>query len=532
MHNPDVIYHAANKLLRTNDRGITWEEISPDLTKNKKENLGPGGGPITNEGAGGEVYHTIYYVAESPHDKDIIYAGADDGLVHITMDGGKNWSNITPDLEEGMINSIDISPHDPATVYIAFNRYKFDDFKPYVLKSTNYGKTWKVYNNGIEKNSFVRVVREDNVKKGLLYAGTERGIYISIDGGENWTKWQRNLPIVPITDLKVHKNDLVIATQGRGFWIYDDLTPIHEFSEELNNKNVHMFEVEDNHKVLFSAMRRQGPLGKNPYYGTEIKYFIRDYNEEDSLELKVEIRNNNKDIIRTFSSNGKYNSNRVIIKEGYASIKWGGDVEGFIPPEGVMVPRGSDGYMSSYNVKPGNYSVVFSYGDYKRESSFSILPDPRHTTSAEDFDKKENLLNKIHSDVNDIYESLTKMQDARSQIKDLQKRLGSEFSDIVDLSKETLDLINDTELKLISPKQKTFQDVINFRNQLDAQLMDLLSTVNRNIPPITNGQLDRFEDLHSTWLEIRVNYDKILSNINSINSMLIESSVPYISKGQ
>jgi len=197
-----------------------------------------------------------------------------------------------------------------------------------------------------------------------------------------------------------------------------------------------------------------------------------------------------------------------------------------------MVPRGSDGYMSSYNVKPGNYSVVFSYGDYKRESSFSILPDPRHTTSAEDFDKKENLLNKIHSDVNDIYESLTKMQDARSQIKDLQKRLGSEFSDIVDLSKETLDLINDTELKLISPKQKTFQDVINFRNQLDAQLMDLLSTVNRNIPPITNGQLDRFEDLHSTWLEIRVNYDKILSNINSINSMLIESSVPYISKGQ
>ena len=231
MHNPDVIYHAANKLLRTTDRGTTWEEISPDLTKNKKENLGPGGGPITNEGAGGEVYHTIYYVAESPHDKDIIYAGADDGLVHITMDGGKNWSNITPDLEEGMINSIDVSPHDPATVYIAFNRYKFDDFKPYVLKSTNYGKTWKVYSNGIEKNSFVRVVREDNVKKGLLYAGTERGIYLSTDGGENWDKWQRNLPIVPITDLKVHQNDLVVATQGRGFWIYDDLTPIHELSE-------------------------------------------------------------------------------------------------------------------------------------------------------------------------------------------------------------------------------------------------------------------------------------------------------------
>ena len=532
MHNPDVIYHAANKLLRTTDRGTTWEEISPDLTKNKKENLGPGGGPITNEGAGGEVYHTIYYVAESPHDKDIIYAGADDGLVHITMDGGKNWSNITPDLDEGMINSIDVSPHDPATVYIAFNRYKFDDFKPYVLKSTNYGKTWKVYSNGIEKNSFVRVVREDNVKKGLLYAGTERGIYLSTDGGENWDKWQRNLPIVPITDLKVHRNDLVVATQGRGFWIYDDLTPIHELSEGSKDKNVHMFEIEDNHKVLFSAMRRQGPLGKNPYYGTEIKYFIRDYNEEDSLELKVEIRNEKSEVIRTFSSEGKYNSNRINLKQGYSTIKWGGDVDGFIPPKGVMVPRGSDGYMSSYNVKPGNYSVVFSYGEYSKESSFSILPDPRHSTSSEDFNRKESLLNKIHLDIDEIYESLTKMQDARSQIKDLQNRLGTEYSQIVTLSKETLDLIDETELKLISPKQKTFQDVINFRNQLDAQLMDLLSTVNRNAPPITNGQLERYEDLHNMWIDIKINYDKVLSNISSINSMLIESSVPYISKGQ
>ena len=177
-HDPNVIYHAANKLLKTSDRGITWEEISPDLTKNKKENLGPGGGPITNEGAGGEVYHTIYYVTESPHDKNIIYTGADDGLVHITRDGGKSWSNITPELEEGMINSIEVSPHDPATVYIAFNRYKFDDFNPYILKSKDYGETWKVYGSDIEKNSFVRVVREDKNKKDLLYAGTERGIYV------------------------------------------------------------------------------------------------------------------------------------------------------------------------------------------------------------------------------------------------------------------------------------------------------------------------------------------------------------------
>ena len=531
-HDPNVIYHAANKLLKTSDRGITWEEISPDLTKNKKENLGPGGGPITNEGAGGEVYHTIYYVTESPHDKNIIYTGADDGLVHITRDGGKSWSNITPELEEGMINSIEVSPHDPATVYIAFNRYKFDDFSPYILKSKDYGETWKVYGSDIEKNSFVRVVREDKNKKDLLYAGTERGIYMSNNGGINWFKWQRNLPIVPITDLVVHQNDLVVATQGRGFWIYDDLTPLHEFSNEIKSENIHMFNVENNHKVLFSAMRRQGPLGKNPYYGTEIKYFLREYNPEDSLEMNIEIKNINGDIIRTFSSSEKYKSKRIDLKEGYSSVKWGGDVEGFVPPNGVMVPRGSDGYMSSYDVMPGKYNVTLTYGDYTKTSDFIIMPDPRKSISQDDYNKKSQLLRNIHDDVESIYNSLQKMQDVRSQLNNLQNRLSSDFNSIKNLSNETVELIDLTESKLISPKQKTFQDVINFRNQLDAQFLDLLNTVNGNIPPLTNGELQRFDDLHLTWMEIKKSYDKVLENVKSINNMIIENSVPFISKGE
>ena len=531
-HDPNVIYHAANKLLKTSDRGITWEEISPDLTKNKKENLGPGGGPITNEGAGGEVYHTIYYVTESPHDKNIIYTGADDGLVHITRDGGKSWSNITPELEEGMINSIEVSPHDPATVYIAFNRYKFDDFSPYILKSKDYGETWKVYGSDIEKNSFVRVVREDKNKKDLLYAGTERGIYMSNNGGINWFKWQRNLPIVPITDLVVHQNDLVVATQGRGFWIYDDLTPLHEFSNEIKSENIHMFNVENNHKVLFSAMRRQGPLGKNPYYGTERKDFLREYNPEDSLEMNIEIKNINGDIIRTFSSSEKYKSKRIDLKEGYSSVKWGGDVEGFVPPNGVMVPRGSDGYMSSYDVMPGKYNVTLTYGDYTKTSDFIIMPDPRKSISQDDYNKKYQLLRNIHDDVESIYNSLQKMQDVRSQLNDLQNRISSDFNSIKNLSNETVELIDLTESKLISPKQKTFQDVINFRNQLDAQFLDLLNTVNGNIPPLTNGELQRFDDLHLTWMEIKKSYDKVLENVKSINNMIIENSVPFISKGE
>ena len=533
MHDSDVIYHAANKLLKTSDRGVTWKEISPDLTRNKRENMGPGGGPITNEGAGGEIYHTIYYVAESPHDKDVIYAGADDGLLHITMDGGKSWKNITPEMEEGMINSIEVSPHDPATVFIAFNRYKFDDFKPYVLKSDDFGNTWEVFNEGIEENSFVRVVREDKVKKGLLYAGTERGIYLSMNGGENWTKWQRNLPIVPITDLKVHNNDLVVATQGRSFWIFDDLTPIHEIGQDSKSKNVHLFDVEDSYDVLYSAMRRQGPLGKNPYYGTEFKYFIREINEEDSLELRVEVLDVDDNIIRTFSSNETLKSRKININVGYNNIKWDGDVEGFVPPVGVMTPRGSDGYMKSYSVMPGSYSVRFTYGDYTKTSKFKIHSDPRHELSSELIENKESLLKNIHNDIDDIYSSLERLQSAREQILDLQSRFSSEdnYSDINELSKETIKAINGVESSLISPKQKTFQDVINFRNQLDAQLFDLLSKVDRNIPPVTNGELERFEDLHKKWMAIKSDYDKVITSVDRINKLLIEKSVPFISGG-
>ena len=248
--------------------------------------------------------------------------------------------------------------------------------------------------------------------------------------------------------------------------------------------------------------------------------------------MNIEIKNINGDIIRTFSSSEKYKSKRIDLKEGYSSVKWGGDVEGFVPPNGVMVPRGSDGYMSSYDVMPGKYNVTLTYGDYTKTSDFIIMPDPRKSISQDDYNKKSQLLGNIHDDVESIYNSLQKMQDVRSQLNDLQNRLSSDFNSIKNLSNETVELIDLTESKLISPKQKTFQDVINFRNQLDAQFLDLLNTVNGNIPPLTNGELQRFDDLHLTWMGIKKSYDKVLENVKSINTMIIENSVPFISKGE
>tara|TARA_Y100000589_G_C27090781_1_gene603789 strand:- start:398 stop:1246 length:849 start_codon:yes stop_codon:yes gene_type:complete len=280
-------------------------------------------------------------------------------------------------------------------------------------------------------------------------------------------------------------------------------------------------------------MRRQGPLGKNPYYGTEFKYFIREINEEDSLELRVEVLDEDDNIIRTFSSNESLKSRKININVGYNNIKWDGDVEGFVPPVGVMTPRGSDGYMKSYSVMPGSYSVRFTYGDYTKTSKFKIHSDPRHELSSELIENKESLLKNIHNDIDDIYSSLERLQSAREQILDLQSRFSSEdnYSDINELSKETIKVINGVESSLISPKQKTFQDVINFRNQLDAQLFDLLSKVDRNIPPVTNGELERFEDLHKKWMAIKSDYDKVITSVDRINKLLIEKSVPFISGG-
>lgn len=533
-HDSNVIYHAAQKLLKSTDRGLNWEEISDDLTRNIKKNLGPGGGPITNEGAGGEIYHTIYYVAESSHNKDVIYTGADDGLVHVTLDGGKSWKNISPEIEEGIINSIEISPHNPGTVYLAFNRYKFDDFKPYIFKSTDYGESWKLLHNGIEENSFVRVVREDHVKEDLLYAGTERGVYLSMDGGESWNKWQHNLPIVPITDLMVHHNDLIVATQGRAFWIFDDLTPLHEFSSEIKSKNVHFFDVEDKHKILFSAMRRQGPFGENPSFAIELKYIIREIDENDSTELKIEIFDNSDNLIRTFSSEESIKSKLAIKEEGkLQTLNWGFDVEGYNPPKGVMTPRGSDGYMRSYSIIPGTYKVKFSYGEYEKTDSFKVLMDPRSNVAMDEYETKNELLSKIDSDIDNIYASLITLQNVRNQLNELNGRLGidEEYNGIIDLSKKTMKLIDETESQLISPKQKTFQDVINFRNQLDSQLYDLLNTVNGNIPPLTGGEKVRYVDLHQKWVTIKVGVDTIIDNVSEINNLLKQNSVPYISGG-
>jgi len=252
--NPNVLYAGANVIFRTTNEGQSWEAISRDLTRNDKSKEGPSGGPITKDNTSVEYYNTVFVIAPSPKDSGLIWAGSDDGLVHVTRDGGKTWTNVTPparDLPDwSLISSLEPSPHDAGTAYVAATRYKLDDFKPYIFKTTDYGKTWRSITGGIPATHFIRVVREDPARRGLLYAGGEFGVYVSFDDGNSWQSLQRNLPVVPIHDLVVKDNDLVAATHGRAFWILDDLTPLQQLADSVARATRFLYTLSPEFRII------------------------------------------------------------------------------------------------------------------------------------------------------------------------------------------------------------------------------------------------------------------------------------------
>lgn len=278
-HDPNALYFAAQVLFKTTDRGMSWQVISPDLTRNDKSKQQPAGGPITKDNTGVEVYDTIFSVVESPLQKDLIWAGSDDGLIHITTDGGKNWSDITPKKmpEWGTVSMIEASPHNAGTAYVAVQRHKMDDFTPYAFKTADFGKTWTSITNGIPAGTYVHAIREDLKRAGLLYAGTEKGVYVSFDDGANWQSLQLNLPVSPVYDLYLHDKDLIVATHGRAFWVLDDMTPIQQYNPQFANEDVHLYTPSAaNHTTFRGGFGGGGgAVGQNPPPGAMIYYSLK-----------------------------------------------------------------------------------------------------------------------------------------------------------------------------------------------------------------------------------------------------------------
>ncbi|WP_115462513.1 VPS10 domain-containing protein [Winogradskyella aurantiaca] len=513
-HDRNTIYHAGNMVFKSTNEGQSWEVVSPDLTKNEIEKHGPGGGPFTNEAAGGENYNTITALVESQHEEGVLYAGTDDGTLQVTKDGGANWTNVTPKgISDGIINSIDISEHDPAKVYITVMRYKSMDLTPHIFKSSNYGNSWTKIVSGIDDpNGFARVVRADKKKDGVLYAGTEVGMYLSVNDGASWQKLQLNLPITPINDLIIQDNDLVAATGGRGFWILDDLAV---FQQADKSDALKIYQPKDT-PIFFGGNSNAVGQGQNPRSGVLIDYFLPE--EVDSLELTLEVRQDGK-LIRNYSSKKPENfrswpggppSPQVLpAKQGFNRFAWGFDRNSLPPVDDVFV----FGYLGGSTVAPGTYSLKLTLGDTSSETTVNVLPNPAIEASKQDYIEQQTMLLTIEETVKEMHNAVNNMRSAKAQIKNFEKLLknqeGSE--DLITKGKELSKRISTWEENLIQPKQKTFQDVINFNNKLNSQLLNLAGYINQADPKVTQGAKERLKDLLADWRVYKDEHDAIVS---------------------
>lgn len=532
-HDRNTIYHAGNKVFKTTDGGSSWVAISPDLTRNEKDKHGPGGGPYTNEAAGGENYNTIMSFVESPHERGVMYAGTDDGLVQLTRDGGSSWNNVTPkNLPEGIINSIEVSPHDPATAYIAVMRYKSMDLKPYIFKTNNYGSSWTSITNGIKgEHTFVRVVREDNKRRGLLYAGTETGLYISWNDGRDWEPFQLNLPVVPINDLVIHNNDLVAATAGRSFWILDDLGAIQ--NKENTTEALSIFKPRDT-PLFFGGQSSNPNIGKNPPSGVIFDYYIKE--AVDSIPVTLEVLQNGK-VIRTISSKpdkdfkswpgGPSKPAVLPAKAGFNRYYWNFRRESLPAVSKVFV----FGNLGGSHVGPGAYTFKLTQGESVSETVVNVIPDPNVEATQSDFNEQQRMLIEIEAMFKDIHESVNSMRSAKNQLKSYAKLLKSNenAADLITKGDSLSKRITSWEENLIQAKQKTFQDVINYNNKLNSELLFLKSFIEGPLPKVTQGSKQRLVDLKKDWKTYEQERNAIINTeMAEYNRMFKDLNIPAI----
>lgn len=534
---PRILYHAAQLVLRSRDGGLTWQEISPDLTRNEREKQGLGGVPFTNEGAGGENYNTISYLACSPHDPWVIWVGSDDGLVHLTRNEGQSWENVTPpELEEALINSIEVSPHDPATAYVVATRYRFNDFQPLIYRTQDFGQTWKKVTKGIGPEDFVRVVREDPLRQGLLYAGTETGLYLSYNNGAYWHRFNLNLPICPITDLTIQDNDLIAATAGRGFWILDDLGFVQQSAGYLLGRSPQLFRPKTNHRVHY-GQQDLPQAGRNPLPGVIIDYYLP--SQLDSVEVRLQVLDEQGTIIRHYSNRPdpdyeRYEGGpapRPLLPSGYGIFRFHWDLrrDAIDHVPGLFMLGDYQGGM----VAPGTYTLRLIAGDERVEQTCLVLPDPRFDdeVTARDYAEQTEVLLTIEKTVADIHGSVEMMRNLRKQLTGLSSRL-SQLDDqqaLLDRGSGIVDRIDEWERQLVQPQQQTYQDVINFPNRLNAELMNLHGRVDTHDPRVTSGVKERLQDLLYAWEQLVIERDTILySEVQAFNEMYENQSLPAV----
>lgn len=535
-HDPNVLWHAAQLLLESRDEGQSWKEISPDLTRNDRTKQGSSGGPITKDNTGVEVYGTIFALAESRLEKGLLWAGSDDGLVHVTRDGGATWKNVTP---KGLpawtqVNAIEPSPHAAGTAYLAGTLYKLGDFTPHLWKTADYGASWTRIDAGIPRNAFTRVVREDPERRGLLFAGTETGLFVSLDDGKGWTRFQRNLPVVPITDLAIKDGDLVVATQGRAFWILDDLSPLRQWKDDVAAARLLLFAPPSAVRFPGGGDPAKPPkgAGQNPPPGAVISFWLKEAPKEGEVVSLEILQGGN--VLRRFTNEKRdekeaeeAESPKEMPLEPVAGLnRFSWDLRSLKPS---LVPKAVLwGSKEGPLVAPGSYGIRLSALGETRTASVEVAANPAVKIAPADLARQAAFLADLTAALSRTHDTVRTLRDVRAQVVAVATRAKKSGAPpaVAGAAKELESRLLAVEEKLVNPKLKSSQDVLNFPPALDHQIVGLVSAVSSADAPPTAGAIAYWVELKQMLETVRKEASEVLAgDVAAFNARLASAGI-------
>ncbi|CAN5167197.1 hypothetical protein BH09BAC2_BH09BAC2_14400 [soil metagenome] len=527
-HNPKKLYAAANVLFASENEGASWTALGGDLTTNDKTKQKSSGGPITQDNTGVEVYCTIFTATESPLEENLLWTGSDDGLIHVSRDGGKNWQNVTPVAgKEMMWNCVESDPFKKGMAYFVGTKYKSDDFTPYIFKTEDYGRTWMKITNGIPPMHFARCLRADKKRPGLLYAGTEYGMYISYNYGADWKPFQLNLPMVPITDLTITNNDLIVATQGRAFWVLDDLTMVQTAPDGFTNNNIHIFPVGDAYRMGGAQNLNARNAGINPPNGVVVNYYLK--NLSDSGTVNISVLNSERKLIRSFSTKAPATGDigKLDASKGINQFVWDMMYAPAEKIEGQILWNNVGGLKAA----PGKYYIkIVSEKKDSSEGSFNIKANPNFTVTQTEYEQQFTFLTTVREKFNEIQKTIKNIRELRKQINDFVAMQGKDtLGEIKILSDSINKRITRIEEALYQTKAKSGQDVLNYPIRLNDKIAGLYSyAASGNYAP--TAQVKEVYQTLSAQADIELQKFKTILNTDVVrlNQLIREKQLPVI----
>ncbi len=529
-HDSKKLFAGSNHLHSTVNGGQSWQEISPDLSRGEPETIKSSGGPITQDNTGAEYYANVFVISESSYTKDEIWTGSDDGLIHVTTDGGKNWKNVTPPQSPkyNMWNSIDVNPFVKGGAYAVATSYKFGDYTPYIYKTSDFGKTWTVITTGIPKEEFVRVVRADPKRQGLLYAGTEKGMWISFDDGASWAKFQLNLPPVPVADLAWKEDNLIAATHGRSFWMIDDLTPLHQLKTEIANNASILFKPAATYRMPSQGGYREPRKGEgeNRPGGVLVHYYLKSV--DDKTDVKLEFLTANGEVIKSYGNKAKERPEQLTLKAGGNRFVWDMRYAGYKTFPG-MVFYGSPN--QGPKAVPGMYKVRLTANGVTQEQEFEILKDPRVATTPEEFRAQFDYLTKVRDKVTEANQGVIDIRKIKEDLSSLKNKVGTEaqYKELVDAVKKFEEDLTIHENNIHQTKNRSVQDPLNYGIKMNNRLAHLMvEQAAGDFPPTQQGEQVREMLTKMVDDELQKLRSTINQNTERINNMAKEKGIEVV----